>query len=87
MGISSGTLVADKAFHSLKMLFSSALVLFQPDASPQFTVDVDALDTGVGAALSQLSKNCIYMYFPHRFTPTECKYDVRNRELLAVKLA
>ncbi len=45
----------------------------------------------VGAVLSQCSSwtiRCIPVrFFSHRLSPTECNYDIGNRELMAVKLA
>lgn len=44
---------AETAITKLKQLFTSAPVLIHPDPSQQFVVEVDALDTGVGAVLPQ----------------------------------
>uniref|UniRef100_A0A8C6M2A9 Gypsy retrotransposon integrase-like protein 1 n=1 Tax=Nothobranchius furzeri TaxID=105023 RepID=A0A8C6M2A9_NOTFU len=82
---------AEVAFRTLKKKFTEAPVLTRPDPSQQFTVEVDASDTGVGAVLSQVSPvdhrlhPCAF--FSRRLTPTESRYDVGDRELLAVKLA
>ena len=82
---------AHKAFLKLKHLFSSAPILVQPESSKQFIVEVDAFDAGVGAVLSQYvgPENCLHpcAFFSRRLSPTECNYDIGNRELLAVKLA
>lgn len=40
-----------RAFRQLKVLFITAPVLIHPDHGRQFVVEVDALDTGVGAVL------------------------------------
>jgi len=42
---------ADITLGELKLQFSSAPVLIQPDPTSQFIVEVDASDTGVGAVL------------------------------------
>lgn len=44
---------ADAAFFKPKHLFTSAPVLVHPDPLWQFVVEVDDLDTGVGAVISQ----------------------------------
>lgn len=46
---------AKSAFLSLKERFSSIPILIQSDTSKQFIVEVDALDSGVGAVLSKWS--------------------------------
>lgn len=82
---------ADTAFCKLKTLFANAPVLIQPDPTKQFIVEVDASDTGVGAVLSQISdqdnKTHPCAFFPRRLSPPERNYNVRDRELLAIKLA
>lgn len=81
---------AEAAFTRLKVLFTSAPILSHPDPSRQFVVEVDALDTGVGAVLSQQSaadENPLPCTCSHRLTPAERNYDVGNRELLALVLA
>ena len=79
---------AEKAFCELKRRFSSAPILVLPDPSLPFTVEVDASEVGVGAILSQKAQDgkihpCA---FSHRLSPAESRYDVGDRELLAVKL-
>ncbi|XP_036003961.1 uncharacterized protein LOC110367566 [Fundulus heteroclitus] len=81
---------ADSAFLELKQRFSQAPILVHPDPSKQFTLEIDASDSGVGAVLSQRSSDqklhpCAY--FSRRLTPAERNYDVGDRELLAIKLA
>uniref|UniRef100_A0A8C6MDH0 Gypsy retrotransposon integrase-like protein 1 n=1 Tax=Nothobranchius furzeri TaxID=105023 RepID=A0A8C6MDH0_NOTFU len=82
---------AEAAFQALKRRFTEAPVLSRPDPKSQFTVEVDASDTGVGAVLSQVSpvdhKLHPCAFFSRRLTPAESRYDVGDRELLAVKLA
>ena len=64
-------------------------VLCYPDVSRQFVVAVEASDSRVGVALSELSPTCQRLhpcaFFSCRLTPAERNYDVGNR--LAVKLA
>ncbi|KAJ8333610.1 hypothetical protein SKAU_G00416180 [Synaphobranchus kaupii] len=82
---------AQQAFEQLKARFSSAPILCHPDTSRQFTVEVDASDTGVGAILSQRtaldSKLHPCAFFSRRLSAAEHNYDVGDRELLAIKLA
>ena len=82
---------ADKAFNDLKSRFSSAPILVFPDPVRQFTVEVDASDSGVGAVLSQRSAGDQKMhpcaFFSCKLSPAEQHYDIGNRELLAVKMA
>lgn len=85
------TAAANAAFCRLKSLFSTAPVLVQPDPSGQFIVEVDASDTGVGAVLSQRSatdgKVHPCAFFSRRLSQPEARYDVGDKELLAIKLA
>jgi len=81
---------ADQAFRKPKLLFTSAPVLVSPDPERQFIVEVDASSVGVGAVLSQRTEEgrvhpCAF--FSRKLSLAEKKYDVGDRELLAVKLA
>lgn len=81
---------ADKAFTQLKHLFTSAPVLTMPDPMRKFIVEVDASDSGVGAVLSQRSKDgkvhpCAY--FSRSLNQSERNYSFSDRELLAIQLA
>uniref|UniRef100_A0A1A8D4D5 Gypsy retrotransposon integrase-like protein 1 n=1 Tax=Nothobranchius kadleci TaxID=1051664 RepID=A0A1A8D4D5_NOTKA len=82
---------AESAFSALKDKFTQAPVLTRPDPSRQFTLEVDASDTGVGAVLSQVSPSDHRLhpcaFFSRRLSPAERNYDVGDRELLAMKLA
>ncbi len=82
---------AKSAFTNLKSLFVSAPILIAPDPTRHFVVEVDASEVGVGAVLSQRSSSDDKMhpcaFFSHHLSSAECKYDIGNRELLAVKLA
>ena len=82
---------AEEAFLRLKKLFITAPVLAFPDPDRQFIVEVDASDTGIGAVLSQRSKEDQQIhpvaFLSRRFSPAERNYDVGNRELLAVHAA
>ncbi len=79
------------AFRSLKERFTTTPILHHPDPDLEFTVEVDASSTGIGAVLSQRQGNPPKLYpcafFSRKLNPTEQNYDVGNRELLAMKAA
>ncbi len=79
------------SFKELKARFTSAPILRHPDPERQFTVEVDASNTGVGAVLSQRQGEPAKLYpcafFSRKLSAAERNYDVGNRELLAMKLA
>lgn len=57
----------------------------------QFIIEVDAIDTGVGAILSQRCEDKMKMhpvaFCSQKIRPAERNYDVGDRKLLAVTLA
>ncbi|KAL4009484.1 hypothetical protein ACER0C_003336 [Sarotherodon galilaeus] len=81
---------AKQAFRELIQRFTTAPVLLHPDPTRDFVVEVDASDVGAGAILSQhgpdgkLHPCC---YFSRKFSPTQQRYGVGDRELLAIKWA
>ena len=80
---------AEDAFRGLKGRFTSAPILVHPGR--QFIVEVNTSNTGVGAILPQGlagdAKVHACAFYSHRLSPAEQNYDIRNKELLAVKLA
>ncbi|KAL0157924.1 hypothetical protein M9458_046000, partial [Cirrhinus mrigala] len=81
---------AVQAFKKLCHLFTTAPVLIHPDPTKPFVVEVDASDVGVGAVLSQRGPDeklhpC--SFFSRKFNPTQQRYGVGDRELLAIKWA
>ncbi|KAL0153240.1 hypothetical protein M9458_051463, partial [Cirrhinus mrigala] len=81
---------AIQAFKKLCLLFTTAPVLIHPDPTKPFVVEVDASDVGVGAVLSQRGPDeklhpC--SFFSRKFNPTQQRYGVGDRELLAIKWA
>ncbi|KAI3363945.1 hypothetical protein L3Q82_001523 [Scortum barcoo] len=82
---------AQEAFQWLKKLFTTAPVLTMPDPKLQFPVEVDALNEGSGAVLSQCSPkdNCIHpcAFLSRKLSSAKLNYDVGNQELLAIKVA
>lgn len=79
------------AFHKLKNLFVAAPVLKLPNPTKQFIVEVDALEVGLWAELSQGHGEpgrlhpCTFI--SRKLSSAERHYDIRNREPLAVKAA
>ncbi|KAL0185658.1 hypothetical protein M9458_017328, partial [Cirrhinus mrigala] len=81
---------AIQAFKTLCNLFTTAPVLTHPNPDKPFVVEVDASDVGVGAVLSQRGPDgklhpC--SFFSRKFNPTQQRYGVGDRELLAIKWA
>ncbi len=79
------------SFQKLKEAFCTAHILKHPDPQLPFIVKVDAPTTGVGAVLSQYHGEPPRLhpctYYSRKLTPAEKNYDIRNQELLAIKLA
>ena len=69
------------AFDTLKQLLTSAPVLKLPDYSKPFRIDL-AADVAVGAELSQNGQ--LVAFYSKKLTPTEARYHVTDRELLAI---
>ncbi|KAL0201043.1 hypothetical protein M9458_004230, partial [Cirrhinus mrigala] len=81
---------AISAFKKLCLLFTTAPILIHPNPDKPFVVEVDASDVGVGAILSQRGPDeklhpC--SFFSRKFNPTQQRYGVGDRELLAIKWA
>ncbi|KAI2661181.1 Transposon Tf2-6 polyprotein [Labeo rohita] len=81
---------AIQAFKKLCLMFTTAPVLIHPNPAKPFVVEVDASDVGVGAVLSQRGPDeklhpC--SFFLRKFNPTQQRYGVGDRELLAIKWA
>ncbi|KAI2645310.1 Transposon Tf2-6 polyprotein [Labeo rohita] len=81
---------ATQAFKTLCHQFTTAPVLIHPDPTKPFVVEVDASDVGIGAVLSQRGPDeklhpC--SFFSRKFNPTQQRYGVGDRELLAIKWA
>ncbi|KAL0199667.1 hypothetical protein M9458_002854, partial [Cirrhinus mrigala] len=81
---------AIQAFKKLCLLFTTAPVLIHPNPAKPFVVEVDSSDVAVGAVLSQHGPDeklhpC--SFFSRKFNPTQQRYGVGDRELLAIKWA
>lgn len=82
---------AEDVVNKLKSAFTTASILHHPDPTRPSIVEVDALESGVGAILSQRfqenPKLHLVAYFSWKLSSAKQNYDIGNRELLAVKLA
>ncbi len=79
------------AFQQLKDRFTTAPILHHPDPDLEFTVEVDASNTGIGAILSQHQGNPPKLfpcaYYSRKLNSAKRNYDIGDRELLAMKAA
>ncbi len=75
-----------KAFDKIKELIASKPILKLPDLSKPFFVQTDASDYGAGAALIQEHEGVKHpvAFFSKKFSPTELRYSVIEKECLAV---
>ncbi|KAK3535520.1 hypothetical protein QTP70_016934 [Hemibagrus guttatus] len=82
---------ARAAFQRLNDCFTTAPILCHPDPDRPFVVEVDTSSSGLGAVLSQRhgdpGKVHPCAFYSRKHTTAEIKYDVGNRELLAIKAA
>jgi len=78
----------ETAARKLIELLTQSPVLSLPDYSQPFILTTDASDYAVGAVLSQkapgTAKHHIIACYSHRFSPTEQRYPVREKELYAM---
>ncbi|XP_038064778.1 uncharacterized protein LOC119735148 [Patiria miniata] len=74
------------AFEQLKQRLTSALVLAYPKLDPEFILDTDASNSGIGAVLSQLQdgQERVIAYASRALSKPERNYCVTRKELLAV---
>lgn len=82
---------ATQAFNQLKQRFTTAPILHHPDPELPFVVEVDASNTGLGAALSQRQGSPPKLhpcaFYSRKLNAAERNYDVGDRELLAMVAA
>ena len=77
----------DAAFSELKRKFSKRPVLLMPDKAKPFILETDASDVASGAVLRQYDSNGDLRpcgYISRSFSPTEQRYQIYDRELLAI---
>ena len=72
----------DAAFHTLRTLLTSALVLVQPDIEKPFDVFCDASGTGLGGVLMQEGR--VITYTSRQLWKHEVNYPMHDLELAAV---
>jgi hypothetical protein len=72
----------EEAFHTLRKLLTTALVLAQPDCSKPFDVYCDASGTGLGCVLMQ--NNRVIAYASRALRNLEQNYPTHDLELAAV---
>ncbi|KAJ0779178.1 putative nucleotidyltransferase, Ribonuclease H [Helianthus annuus] len=75
----------EDAFVRLKTLLSSTSVLRLPDFSKPFTIETDALGTGVGAVLSQDKQ--LIAFYSHKLSPRIQQASANQREMFAITQA
>ena len=80
---------AEEAFMELKSVLTSAPVLANPEFSKTFTIESDASDTAVGAALVQEidGETRVIAYFSKKLSRTQRSYSSVEKECLGVLLA
>ena len=81
--------VQERAFVWLQGLLLKDPILRLPNVNAPFTLQTDASDTGVGAALLQEHPDgpFLVMYASKKLLPRERKYSVIERECLAIVFA
>ena len=75
----------DAAFEQIKHCLCTAPVLVLPDPNQAYRLIADASTLGTGAVLEQHGHPVAYL--SHKFNPTEARYHIGEKELLAVILA
>lgn len=80
---------AEKSLNKLKAVLTTAPVLANPDFSKQFTIESDASDNAVGAALvqEQNGETRVVSYFSKKLSCTQRRYSAVEKECLGVLLA
>ena len=77
----------ETAFATLKTRLSTAPILAYPDWSQTFLLQTDASNTAIAAVLSQMGSDGlehVIGYASRVLQDRECRYDTREKELLAV---
>lgn len=77
----------DQAFQQLKTAFVTTPVLIKFDPDQQIVIKSDASDFVMGGVMSQYDKSGILhlvAYFSKKHSPTECNYEIYDKELMAI---
>ena len=80
----------EKSFQDLKMAFTQEPVLQMPDTTKAFQIEADASIYASGAVLTQYDLNGRrhpVAFLSKTFNPTERRYEIYDRELLAIMRA
>jgi hypothetical protein len=78
----------EEAFTTLKKAFTTAPILIHADPSKPYTLETDASNFAIGAILSQPDAEGVLhpcCFFSRSLNPAESRYDIRDKELLAIK--
>jgi hypothetical protein len=77
----------DKAFETLKSMFTTAPILAHPDPSRPFVVETDASDYALGGVLSQYDDKRQLLpvaFYSRQLLAAERNYEIYDKELLAI---
>ena len=80
----------EKAFETLKNEFTKEPTLLLPDPLAPFALETDASDVATGGVLYQKNTEGVYQpcgFISNALSPTEQRYDIYDKELLAVMRA
>jgi hypothetical protein len=75
------------AFDTLKVTLTSAPILAHLDTDQDVIIAIDASDYISNSILSQYDDDNILhpmAYFSKKYSPTECSYDIYDKELMAI---
>ncbi|KAI0993448.1 hypothetical protein K3495_g14736, partial [Podosphaera aphanis] len=78
---------AETAFQALKDSFTTAPILAHFDPEKEIIVETDASDYVSAGILSQYDENKVLRpvaYFSKKHSPSECNYEIYDKELLAI---
>jgi hypothetical protein len=78
---------ADQAFQQLKEAFITASVLGQFDPEAEIVLEADSSGWAIGGCLSQYDAEHNLRpiaFYSKKNSPTECNYDIGDKELLAI---
>ena len=77
----------EKAFGTLKSVFTFAPVLRLFDPFRKIVIKINASDYALGVILSQKGLNIKFhpiVFYSRKLTPAEINYDIHNKELLVI---
>jgi len=77
----------EESFQQLKRMFTTAPILTQFNPDCETVVETDSSGWATGGVLSQYDDDGVLQpcaYFSKKNTPTECNYQIHDKELLAI---